>query len=367
MTRARDVSNLLGTSGTNGQVLTIDTANTSGYAFENPAQYAAGKNFIINGGMDAWQRNTSFPVTVSGQVLYSADRWTCYAGNTGTISQDTTLVPTGFQASLKFTSNIASSGMDFYQLIETQNVVPLQGKTVTYSAYVAGTTGKVPSLNAYYSTTTDDYVYLHSGVLMGTQSTSTGLSSTTFQRVSVTFTVPATAKTIRLGMSSGSLNNGEFINWTGVQLEVGSVATPFSRAGGTIQGELALCQRYYEHNYPAGYYPGSDIHSVLDTGQSLFATVATGGTAGSNRARSSAWSYKVTKRTTPSNRSWDLLGNLSKYTAGDANGSQLTSNNSFDTYGTAQSTNTTSIAFETVAASSSHIYAMVMWEASAEL
>ena len=207
--------------------------------------YVAGKNIVINGGMDIWQRGTSFAITAPGQILYSADRWTCYAGNTGTISQDTSLVPSGFQASLKFTSNLTNSGMDFYQLVETQNTIPLQGKTVTFSAYVAGTTGKVPSVNAYYSTTTDDYIYLHSGVLIGTQTTSTGLSSTTFQRVSVTFTVPTSAKTIRLGLSSGVLNNGEFINWTGVQLEVGSVPTQFSRAGGTLSGELAACQRYY--------------------------------------------------------------------------------------------------------------------------
>jgi hypothetical protein len=62
--------------------------------------------------------------------------------NTGTISRDTSLVPVGFESSLKFTSSIKNSGMDFYQLIETKNVIPLRGKTVTLSAYVAGTNGK---------------------------------------------------------------------------------------------------------------------------------------------------------------------------------------------------------------------------------
>jgi len=214
-----------------------------------------GQNHLINGGMDIWQRGTSFSTTSGGNVFYSADRWTCYSGNTGTITRDTSLVPDGFESSLRFTSTINNSGIDFYQLIETKNVIPLRGKTVTLSAYVAGTNGKVASgMTAYYSNTTDDMIYLTSGVLLQNVAVSAPLSSTSFQRISTTFVVPVTAKTIRIGLISNVLNNTEFISWTGVKLEVGSVATPFSRAGGTISTELAACQRYFytlPYNYNA--------------------------------------------------------------------------------------------------------------------
>jgi hypothetical protein len=216
---------------------------------------AAGKNVLINGAMDIWQRGTSFAVGGPGTVIYSADRWTCYSGNTGTISRDTSLVPVGFESSLKFTSTINNSAIDFYQLIETKNVIPLRGKTVTLSAYVSGTNGKTTSgMTAYYSETTDDMIYLTSGVVIQTAAVPTGLSATSFQRISMTFTVPATARTIRIGLISGPLNNTEFINWTGVQLEVGSIFTPFSRSSSTIAGELDLCQRYYWQTDSASSY-----------------------------------------------------------------------------------------------------------------
>ena len=74
----------------------------------------------------------------------------------------------------------------------------------------------------------------------------------TWQRFSMTINVPSiSGKTIGSGSYLRHLwqinaSSGNFtLDLWGFQLEVGSVATPFSRAGGTLQGELAACQRYY--------------------------------------------------------------------------------------------------------------------------
>jgi hypothetical protein len=55
-------------------------------------------------------------------------------------------------------------------------------------------------------------------------------------------------------ITSSSLTSGTSVYISGIQLELGTVPTTFARAGGTIQGELAACQRYYIRLNQSGNY-----------------------------------------------------------------------------------------------------------------
>jgi len=111
--------------------------------------------------------------------------------------------------------------------------------------------------------------------------------STSWARYSVSVTVPSisgktigtTANTsyleLNLWTSSGATNATRassigIQNFTadvwGVQLEQGSTATAFQTASGTIQGELALCQRYY-HRFT------SNTNAAWGVGSAASATV----------------------------------------------------------------------------------------------
>jgi hypothetical protein len=235
--------------GNNGESLVADSSTSTGLRYQ--ASIAGGKNFCINGGMDIWQRGTTFAVTGLGFSAYTVDRWTCYAGGSGTIAQDTSLSASGFRYALKFTSTAASGGTGFYQLIETDQTVPLAGKQVAVSGYALSAAGKLPLMNLEYSTTVNDGLF--GGWVQATKTTISEPTATgSLLRYTYSFAVPTTAKTLRVSLQTGTLNNTEATIWTGVQVEVGNVPTSFSRSGGTIQGELAACQRYYYRANSAG-------------------------------------------------------------------------------------------------------------------
>jgi hypothetical protein len=218
--------------------------------------YVAGKNAVINGGFDIWQRGIS---GTSSGFVFVADRWvaTRYGGANWTFSQATcgsTLPNFLYCGRVQSTAGQTAAGTRFFQSLESQDSYKFAGKIATFSFYAragANYSGTSSSFSFAYGTGVDQNIH-SSGFTnqtnVGTVNLTTSNLNTIWQRYSVTGLVPSNATQIGFsGITDGSGVAGaaDYIDFTGVQLEIGSVATPFSRAGGTLSGELAACQRYY--------------------------------------------------------------------------------------------------------------------------
>ena len=203
-------------------------------------------NAIINGDFGVWQRGTSFTAG------YTADRWNVNAsGGTLDVSRgsfspaDLEVIGYG-DAKYYFDYELtaADDNANFSQPIE--DVRTFAGQTVTLSFW-AKSVSNVDILIQLRQ----DFGPGGSGDAVSTLVNTQSISSS-WTRYSFTATLPSVSgKTI----VDGSFLNVFFVNpanetWDmqvwGVQLEAGSVATPFRLAGGGSKAaELALCQRYY--------------------------------------------------------------------------------------------------------------------------
>jgi hypothetical protein len=207
-------------------------------------------NAIINGAFDIWQRGTSF--TAQASTAFSADRWmyTTAGGGTNPNLLQGAFAPNEIQALgfgdastyLRMTLPASpNSSNNTIQRIE--DVRTFAGQTVTFSFYA-----KANAATTIVTRFVQNFGSGGSGQEIIDNSVTIG---TAWQRYSVTATLNSiSGKTI--GASSylavevrwGNTANGVFDIW-GVQLEAGSVATPFRRNANSLQGELAACQRYY--------------------------------------------------------------------------------------------------------------------------
>ena len=240
MTRARDVA---------------DTQDNVGGAV---APFVAGKNKVINGGFDVWQRGTSL---TPGGGAYTADRWT--VDSAATVVRDTG--PSNIPFSYKMTNSAGNPAIRTrLEFSATGNQAPyINGSTWTVSYWAKRSTGTAPAnLYAAFLQNLDSSPVQLTNAELGTVTTS-------WQRFTHTFTISVTANASadRI-MLVPYTNSGSFSGDTwfaGVQLEQGSVATPFTTASGSIGGELALCQRYYWRFSATGGYSTFAIGSNAGT------------------------------------------------------------------------------------------------------
>ena len=207
---------------------------------------AGGRNFLINGAMEISQRNGTSSLTVNNTLLYTVDRFFLYnAGATAATAQKVTGTNNGTPNSIRISGPL-SLGSNFAQRIESNQLNVAAGQTVIFSGFIYGSTS-LSSIATYCIVPTAVDNYASTTTVSGSISSLTVNTGTGTTKFSVTFTLPSTAVNgAEVGINFGAaLSSGAYVDISELQLEIGSTATAFSRAGGTIQGELAACQRYF--------------------------------------------------------------------------------------------------------------------------
>lgn len=242
----------------------------------NGGPLAGTRNRIINGDMRIDQRNNGASISITS-LHYPVDRFTVsLEQGSGHTTQRSTTAPSRFSNSLEVTvgtgaSPTAAQISRIYQIIEGLNTADLAwgtaaAQTVTLSFWVRSSVTGTFAGGVYNELNNRAYIFTYSiasantweyktitipgdttgtwstgntfGVIvnwdLGTGSTYQGTAGSWYAGIGW-----ATAASVKLGSTSGAT-----FYITGVQLETGSVATPFERR--SYGQELVLAQRYYQ-------------------------------------------------------------------------------------------------------------------------
>jgi hypothetical protein len=238
--------------GNNGEQIVADSAATTGLRY---SATPSASNPILNSAFQVWQRGTSFAGGGAGGI-YTADRFQLNAATAQTMSRqvtgDTTNLPfVQYCARIQRTAaSTNTTAVYVASSFESVNCIPYAGKGVTLSFYArvgANWAGTSFGVQLVSGTGTDQN--LNSGFTGSTNVISVAPTlTTTWQRFTYTGTVASTATQLGLLVSwlpSGTAGAADYVEMTGFQIDIGSVALPFRTYAATIQGELAACQRYY--------------------------------------------------------------------------------------------------------------------------
>jgi len=214
------------------------------------------QNFTINGLMEISQRGDFTVSAAATHGAYYLDRIKTEV-NTVTANRivNTTSQPPGVYGSKSFRLTASSSATGYLGIIQiVENPVVLIGKTVTFSAWVKSNKTQNVRLASFWLPRTPSFLAQsseHSG-------------SGNWEKLTLTLTIPADVTVpgnlhvyvIAWDEGTVPVTSGEYIETTGWMLNIGSEPAPFARAGGTIGGELALCQRYCAKIAVAQVFPG---------------------------------------------------------------------------------------------------------------
>ena len=198
-----------------------------------------GRNVIINGSFSVWQRGTTSATT---SKTYLADRWARDIPTGGTQSQETDAPSVQFRYSWKHVASATNSYMQLGQQIEFENCKQFQNQPTTISFWAKAVNSNAGSTALTVRTRTiagGDGACIFAGTAVDTSVTLT----TSWAKYTVTRTMPATFGSASIELVLGSHLSGDGFFVTGLQWELGAVATPFESED--YSSLLVKCQRYY--------------------------------------------------------------------------------------------------------------------------
>ena len=209
----------------------VDTAETDITTLES--ETAALKqnvlNIIVNGGMEVWQRGTSFVAAVLDD--YGADQWKLETSG-GPPTVDLTRIAGEAKGSYGFQMDIRATGGSNQCNIrqDLENIEGYKNTTVTMSARV--------------QTSVASQVRLRITDGVGATFSSYHTGGGTYETLSVTRTVSGSATTISLGLGVFDIVAALTMNADQVMLVAGDETTDYIPEDSHV--ELARCQRFYE-------------------------------------------------------------------------------------------------------------------------
>tara|TARA_B100000965_G_scaffold206362_1_gene172302 strand:- start:1435 stop:2862 length:1428 start_codon:yes stop_codon:yes gene_type:complete len=259
------------TTNTGAVVTGICTATSFSGSGENLTRTTpySHRNKIINGNFHIWQRATSS--SSSGYV--AADRWHHnLSGASMTFSRQTHTNPIdGSRYYARIASTSSSDYCGIFQRIEDAASIPEGKATLSFWARGHVNANLAAWITIHYDSSAD--------VDVAQQTTPYLQNDSTFRKYSLTFDIPShsgktfgAASYFQIALGQGTNNSAS--SWTldisNIQLEVGSVATPFEqRSHGE---ELARCQRYYQTVGSSILSSGYGSADGYSRGSHIFAT-----------------------------------------------------------------------------------------------
>jgi hypothetical protein len=230
--------------GNNGETLVADSSASTGLRYQG--NFAAGKNAILNADFKIWQRGTSFSANNSSN--YCADRFAYDDLGIATISQQTftsgTAPVAGYEGQffVRFAQTGAGAAFMFQRI---EDVRQFAGQTVTVSVWAKAGASLSLAGQVRQNFGTGGSANVNTTLSTQTVTTSWARYSWTISVPSLTGSTIGTGSYLQIRLDLPSSGTFTFDTW-GWQVEAGSVATAFQTATGTLQGELAACQRYYQ-------------------------------------------------------------------------------------------------------------------------